>query len=60
MDIRILGIAGSPRKGRNSEFLLKEALKAAKELGHTKTLTGEVTTEMVCLSELKVDSVLVA
>jgi multimeric flavodoxin WrbA len=54
MDIRILGISGSPRKRRNTEFLLKVALEGAKELGHTETLTGDVETEMVSLAENKV------
>lgn len=30
--IRVLGISGSPRKGGNSEYLLKEALEGAKEV----------------------------
>jgi len=31
--IRIIGIAGSPRRGGNTEFLVKEALKTAEEEG---------------------------
>lgn len=31
--IKIVGIAGSPRRGGNTEFLVKEALKAAAEEG---------------------------
>jgi multimeric flavodoxin WrbA len=54
MDIKIVGLAGSPRKGRNSEFLLKKALEAAEEQGHTKSLPGKVETEMLSLATLKV------
>lgn len=31
--MRIIGIVGSPRRGGNTEFLVKEALNAAKEAG---------------------------
>jgi len=55
MDIKIVGLAGSPRKGRNSEFLLKKALEGAEELGHTKSLPGRVETEMLSLADLKVN-----
>lgn len=55
MDIKIVGLAGSPRKGRNTEFLLRKALQAAEELGHTKSLPGKVETEMLSLATLKVD-----
>jgi multimeric flavodoxin WrbA len=54
MDIRIVGLSGSPRKGRNSEFLLQVALEAAKELGDTKSFPGKVETEMFSLARLKV------
>jgi multimeric flavodoxin WrbA len=32
-EIKVLGISGSPRKGRNTEKLLKEALNATEEVG---------------------------
>jgi multimeric flavodoxin WrbA len=34
--VQIIGIAGSPRRG-NTELLVKEALKAAEEIGHVET-----------------------
>lgn len=43
MDIKILGICGSPIKGGNTEILLSEALKAAKE-------TGNVSVEAITLA----------
>jgi multimeric flavodoxin WrbA len=55
MDIKIVGLAGSPRKNRNSEFLLKKALEGAEELGHTESLPGKVVTEMLSLAALKVE-----
>jgi len=55
MDIKIVGLSGSPRKGRNSEFLLKKALEGAEELGHTESLPGKVGTEMLSLATLKVE-----
>jgi multimeric flavodoxin WrbA len=55
MDIKIVGLAGSPRKGRNTEFLLQKALEGAVELGHTKSLPGKVETEMLSLATLRVE-----
>lgn len=43
MEIKIIGICGSPIKGGNTEAFLKEALKAAEE-------TGGVTTELISLA----------
>jgi multimeric flavodoxin WrbA len=45
--VRILGIAGSPRHG-NTEIIVKEALKAAKEL-------PDVETEFVSLADAKIE-----
>jgi multimeric flavodoxin WrbA len=45
-DVKILGIVGSPRRG-NTEILVKEALKAASEV-------GGVETEVLHISPLKV------
>ena len=44
--IKVLGVSGSPRKGRNTEQLLRAALDAASEL--------DVETELVSLSDLKI------
>lgn len=46
MKTKIIGICGSPRKG-NCEFLLREALEAAKKLG--------AETELVLLREKKIE-----
>ena len=43
MEIKILGVCGSPIKGGNTEAFLREALKAAEAL-------GEVQTELVSLA----------
>lgn len=43
MEIKVLGICGSPIKGGNTEVFLKEALKAAEE-------TGDVRTELLQLA----------
>jgi multimeric flavodoxin WrbA len=45
MEVRILGISGSPRHG-NTELLVKEALEAAKAL-------GEVQTELISLADFE-------
>ena len=45
--VRILGISGSPRHG-NTEILVKEALKAAKEL-------SGVETEIISLADVKIE-----
>ena len=37
MEIRILGVCGSPIKGGNTEVFLKEALKAAEAVGDVQT-----------------------
>ncbi len=37
MDVTILGIVGSPRKGGNTEVLIKAALEAAESLGGVRT-----------------------
>jgi len=37
MDVKILGIAGSPRKGGNTEVMVKAALEAAESLGGVQT-----------------------
>jgi multimeric flavodoxin WrbA len=55
MDIKIVGLAGSPRMGRNSEFFLQKALEGAEALGNTKSLPGKVETEMLSLATLKVE-----
>jgi multimeric flavodoxin WrbA len=47
IEVRILGISGSPRHG-NTEILVKEALKAAKEL-------SGVTTEIISLADVRID-----
>jgi len=44
--VRIMGVQGSPRKGRNTEVLLRHALAAAEEAG--------AETELVNLAELDV------
>lgn len=44
--MRILGIVGSPRKGGNTEILMREALRVARESGST--------TEMFLMSEKNV------
>jgi multimeric flavodoxin WrbA len=54
MDIKIIGLAGSPRKGRNTEFMLKKALEGAEELGHTKSLPGKVETELLSLAKFNI------
>ena len=46
--VRIVGVQGSPRKGRNTEVLLRHALAAAEEAG--------AETELVNLAELDVKS----
>lgn len=46
--VKILGITGSPRKGMNTEFLVREALDAAKN-------TGDVTTEFASLAGKKIE-----
>ncbi len=45
--VKIIGICGSPRKGGNSEILLKEALKGAEEVG--------AETEIIFLREKKIE-----
>jgi len=37
INVRILGIVGSPRKGHNTETMVKEALKGAESVGHVNT-----------------------
>jgi multimeric flavodoxin WrbA len=37
MTLSIIGVSGSPRKNGNTETLVKEALKGAKEIGNVKT-----------------------
>jgi len=44
--VKVLGVSGSPRKGRNTEQLLRAALDAASELN--------VETELVSLADLKI------
>lgn len=44
--MKVIGICGSPRKG-NTEFLMREALKAAKEMG--------AETELILLREKKIE-----
>lgn len=48
MEIKILGICGSPIKGGNTEVLLGEALKVALEM-------GSVSTEMISLAGRKIE-----
>ncbi len=48
MEIKVLGISGSPRKGSNTDTLVKMALSAAKEI-------GGVSTEFISLSELEIN-----
>jgi multimeric flavodoxin WrbA len=55
MDIKIVGLSGSPRKGGNSEWLLGKALEGAVELGSTDLLPGDVETEMLSLATLRVE-----
>ncbi len=45
--IKIIGIVGSPRKGRNTECLVKEALKAAENVG--------VETELISLASSEIE-----
>jgi len=35
--VKILGISGSPRKGHNTEIMVKEALKGAESVGNVET-----------------------
>ncbi len=44
--VKVLGVSGSPRKGRNTEQLLRAALDAAAEL--------DVETEVVSLADMKI------
>jgi len=44
--VKVLGVSGSPRKGRNTEQLLRAALDAAAEL--------DVETELVSLADMKI------
>lgn len=44
--IKVLGVSGSPRKGKNTEQLLRAALNAATEL--------DVETELISLSDLNI------
>jgi len=44
--VKVLGVSGSPRKGRNTEQLLRAALDAAAEL--------DVDTELVSLADMKI------
>jgi multimeric flavodoxin WrbA len=46
--VKILGIVGSPRKGGHTEILMREALKAAEEI-------GDVETEMLHLAGKKIN-----
>jgi len=46
--VRILGVVGSPRKGFNTEIMVNEALKAAKE-------AGDVDTELLRLADLDIN-----
>jgi multimeric flavodoxin WrbA len=45
-EVKVLGISGSPRKGRNTEALLRAALEAAAE--------ARAATELLSLSELRI------
>jgi len=45
--VKILGISGSPRKGRNTDFLVKEALESAAKFESVKT-------EFVSLADYKI------
>lgn len=45
--VKILGVSGSPRKGRNTEYLLNAALKAASEVDGAET-------ELIRLSDYKI------
>ena len=47
--IKVIGISGSPRKGGNTEILVKNALEAAKTEG--------ADTEIILLSELIIKTV---
>ena len=47
VSIRVLGISGSPRKERNTEFLLTTALQASSEI-------EEVQTELVRISDFQI------
>ncbi|MCL4458439.1 MAG: flavodoxin family protein [Chloroflexi bacterium] len=46
--VKILGICGSPRRGGNTEILVKEALKAAEEI-------PGVESEFLALAEMKIE-----
>lgn len=48
MEVKILGISGSPRHG-NTDIMVKETLKGAKSL-------GDVETEFISLSDYKIKS----
>jgi multimeric flavodoxin WrbA len=50
MDIKILGISGSARKGRNTEFFIKKVFEGAQEMGHTESLPGDIETDMISLA----------
>jgi len=45
--VKILGVSGSPRKGRNTDFLVKSALDAAAKV-------GDVETEFVSLADYNI------
>ncbi len=45
--VRILGISGTPVKGGNCDRLVKESLKAAKQIGNVET-------EFVTLADKKI------
>jgi multimeric flavodoxin WrbA len=47
MDVKILGVVGSPRKGGNTEVMIRAALEAAEK-------SGDVLTEIVLLAGRKV------
>lgn len=48
MEVKILGICGSPVKGGNTEVFLNETLRVAREM-------GEVSTEMIPLAGKKIE-----
>ena len=48
VNVRILGISGTPIKGGNCDTLVQESLRAAKELGN---VTGGVETEFITLAD---------
>jgi len=48
LSVKVFGLSASPRKGKNTEYILKEALKGAEEV-------GDVETELLTLCDKKIE-----